>query len=83
MQDVMRDPNAMVSIRFEDEDGLDNYMKTSTNVLLERVPEPGDEPEPYTKDEPETKLSGKVLGGVALGALLFWDELALIFLATR
>jgi hypothetical protein len=82
MQDVMRDPNMMLEVIYRDEDGFNVYEKISPNDLVERVPGPGDEPEPWTKDEP-TKISGKVLGGVALGALLFWDELALIFLATR
>ena len=82
MQDVMRDPNAMVSIRWVDAEGRDNYMKTSTNVLMRRVPSPEDEEEPWLEDEPASN-STVVLGGVALLVVLFWDEAALIFLATR
>ena len=82
MQDVMRDPNAMVSIRWVDAEGLDNFMKTSTNVLMERVPNPEDEEEPWMEDEPASNTA-VVLGGVALLAVMFWDEAALIFLATR
>ena len=83
MQDVQRDPNMLVEVIYRDDDGFNIWVKISPNDLVERVPGPEDESKPWTEDEPETKLSGKVLGGVALGALLFWDELALIFLVTR
>ena len=99
LEDVLKDPNARLRVYFEDgeEDWIYPSQLLSRVPAPPAYVEdfaPPDPPEPESDEEgptqeevenPETVVeSNKVVWGVGIGALvLFWDEILLIFLATR
>jgi len=94
MGDIAKDPNARLKVYYEDY--TEDYIYPSQ--LITRVPDPPPEVEPFIPEseeegdltqeeaenmEPETK-SNAVAWGVGIAAIvLFWDEVLLLFLATR